>query len=226
MKKIVFALLLALCAGSACAQKYSIIQNGIGFGVVDALPTDTGVRIDRAVWVKLTPAQLSDLMSQRDSEKSTLEIPLNTQTRAVGWNKYLTHMTVERRYTEVAVLQDKEIIKVAKEGSVRWEQLNPIFVFGFLFIMGVLYASRTLCVEISPEGSKRLRFPTFLLVFFVWAFVYFFTFSISGINPLILLFTIIPAISFFLGINFHKRWYLALSILAMVGLLMYIFALT
>lgn len=220
MKKILFALLLAICASSVFAQKYIVVRDGTGFGTMQALPVDTGIRIEAGLVGKLTDIQLNAII------KHAAEIPLNTQTRTAGWNKYLTHLTVEEGYTEVAVLQDKEIIKVAKEKSVRWERFNPTFILGLLFIIGVSYASQSFCRKTSPEGYESLGDLPFLCVTFAWGLALFDTVLIPGINPLTLLFGLIPFVLFFLGIVLQKRWYLALSILTMVGYLASIFTLT
>ncbi|QQR64556.1 hypothetical protein IPH92_03255 [Candidatus Kaiserbacteria bacterium] len=223
MKIIFFVLFLGLCAGYVFVEECGVAQNRKDSEVVNSLSKNAGVRIDPALKGKLTVEQFNDLTSLLSP---VLEIPLDSKKQSVGWNRYLTHLTVEERYSDAAMLQEKEVIKVAKVGSVTREEFNPTFFCGSLFIIAVFFAYLILGTTHSRVGIEMdISFALFLLVFLTCVGI------ISGLRGIpeidfLVLFPFIPLVLFLMGILLESRGILCMCILGMLGFLTYVFAVT
>ena len=133
MKRTFFAVLFTLCTSVAFAQDYIIVRDGTGFGAVQALPVDTGARIEAGLVGKLTGAQLNDIMTHG------AEVPLDMKKRVVGWSDYYTHIVTEEGFTRVAVLDGKRIKTVEKGGVKTSKEFKSTHILGVIFLALLAY---------------------------------------------------------------------------------------
>ncbi len=148
MKKTLIIMFLALCTSVAFAQDYIVVRDGTGFGTVQTMPADTGIRIEMGLVGKLTGAQLNDIVNHG------AEIPLDMKKQVVEWSDYYTHIVTEEGFTKVAVLDGKRIKAVEKRGGTSSKKFTLLYFLGILCLAVLAYQAT--CLYRKTEQAKLI----------------------------------------------------------------------